>query len=339
MKNISFSVIGINHNHIYGQVDALLRAGAIFLSFAATEPELGKSFARKYPQAEQVESPQQILEDRRTQLIVTAAIPSERAPLGMQVMEHGKDFMSDKPGFTTLEQLQNVRRVQAKTKRIYSIYFSERFACGSAIKAGKLVRSGVIGQVIQTIGLGPHRIGKWRPDWFFDRLQHGGILTDIGSHQADQFLYFTGSTKAEVVSSQVANYRNPQYPGFEDFGDMMIRGDGGTGYVRVDWYTPDGLGTWGDGRLIILGTDGYIELRKYIDVLGRAGKDHLFLVDRHQAQYLDCSQEEQTYGQQLVEDILNRTEKTMPQDHCFLASKLALDAEASAKRLGYLSNE
>ena len=40
---------------------------------------------------------------------------------------------------------------------------------------------------------------------------------------------FTGSTRAEVVASQVGNVNNPQYPGFEDFGDMMVRGDGGTG--------------------------------------------------------------------------------------------------------------
>jgi predicted dehydrogenase len=252
-------------------------------------------------------------------------------------MKHGKDFMSDKPGFTTLEQLAEARHVQAETGRIYSICFSERFEVGAAVRAGELVQAGAIGQVVQTVGLGPHRMHPpARPDWFYQRARYGGILTDIASHQVDQFLFYTGSTKAEVAASQVANYTHPQFPELEDFGEMLLRGDRGTGYIRVDWYTPAGLGVWGDGRLTILGTEGYIELRKYIDVAGRTGANHLFLVDQKGTQHLDCSQQELPYGRQLIADILNRTEIAMPQAHCFLASQLALEAEASAQRLGHL---
>ena len=196
-------------------------------------------------------------------------------------MQHGKDYMADKPGITTLQQLADVRRVQAETRRIYSIMYSERLENRATIKAGELVKAGAIGRVVQTIGLGPHRMNpKTRPAWFFERPRFGGILCDIGSHQADQFLYFTGSTRADVVAAQVGNVHNPKYPEFEDFGDVMVRGDGGTGYIRVDWFTPDGLATWGDGRLTMLGTDGFIEIRKNIDIAGRAGESHLFLVDQ-----------------------------------------------------------
>lgn len=337
---IRFSVIGLNHNHIYGQTRLLLRAGAELVSVYAPEPELIAEFTTTFPQVYVAREGREILEDESIQLVVTAGIPSERAPLGIQVMQHGKDFMSDKPGFTTLEQLAEARRVQAETKRIYSICFSERLEVGAAVRAGELIQAGAIGQVVQTIGLGPHRIHPpARPDWFYQRAKYGGILTDIASHQVDQFLFYTGSTQAEVVASQVANYKHPQYPELEDFGDLLLRGDKGTGYIRVDWYTPTGLGVWGDGRLTILGTDGYIELRKYIDVAGRAGSNHLFLVDQKGIQYFDCSQQDLPYGRQLIADILNRTETAMSQAHCFLASQLALEAEANAQRLGHLRHD
>jgi predicted dehydrogenase len=334
---IRFSAIGLNHGHIYGQTNLLLRAGAELVSFYAPEPDLVDQYSQTFPQAWLARSKEEILEDKTIQLIISAGIPCDRAPLGIEVMRHSKDYMSDKPGFTTLEQLAEVRKVQAETGRIYSICFSERFEVAAAVKAGELVRAGAIGKVVQTVGLGPHRIHPpARPDWFYQKAKYGGILADIASHQVDQFLFYTGSTQAEVVASQVGNFKHPQHPELEDLGDMVLRGDGGTGYVRVDWYTPQGLGVWGDGRLTLLGTEGYIELRKYIDIAGRPGKDHLFLVDQKAIQYVDCSQVELPYGRQLIADILNRTETAMPQVHCFLASQLALEAEANAARLGNL---
>jgi predicted dehydrogenase len=335
---IRFSVIGVNHSHIYGQVNLLLRAGAELVSVFAREPDLLANFATAYPQARVVRSMEEILEDETIHLVVSAAIPSERAPLGIAAMQHGKDYMSDKPGFTMLEQLTEARRVQAETGRIYSICFSERFENRATVKAGELVKAGAIGRVIQTIGLGPHRANlPNRPDWFFRRSQYGGIITDIGSHQADQFLFFTGSTSAEVVAAQVANYHHPEHPELEDFGDLLLRGDGGTGYIRVDWFTPNGLDTWGDTRLTVLGMDGYLEVRKNIDIAGRPGAGHLFLVDNMGTRYIDCSEVPLPYGSQLLSDIVNRTETAMTQEHCFLASELVLRAEAQATRLGHLA--
>jgi predicted dehydrogenase len=242
--------------------------------------------------------------------------------------------MADKPGITTLEQLAEVRRVQAQTHRIYSIMYSERFENGATVKAGELVKTGAIGRVIQTVGLGPHRMNSsQRPPWFFERQRYGGILCDIGSHQADQFLFFTRSTRAEVVFAQIGNVHHPQYPAFEDFGDMVLRGDGGTGYIRLDWFTPDGLATWGDGRLTILGTDGFIEVRKNIDIAGKSGSSHLFLVDQKETRYMDGSNEPLPYGENLVSDIVNRTETAMSQAHCFLATELVLKAQKQAQKL------
>jgi predicted dehydrogenase len=336
--SIRFSAIGLNHAHIYGQVNLLLRAGAELASFYAPEADLAAAFQKAYPDARRARTIEEVLEDESVHMIVSAAIPAERAPLGIRTMLHGKDFMSDKPGFTTFEQLALARQTHAETGRIYSICYSERLEVPATMKAAELARSGAIGRVVQTVGLGPHRIAQaTRPPWFFVKERYGGILVDIGSHQFDQFLYFTGSTRAEIVAAQVGNFRHPQHPELEDFGDVMLRGDGGNGYFRVDWYTPDGLETWGDGRLTVLGTEGYIEVRKYTDPAGRPGGDHLFLVDHKGVHYINCQGGDLPYGRQLIADVLNRTETAMSQEHCFLASELSLKAEVAAARLGYLA--
>lgn len=332
--SIRFSVIGLNHGHIFSQVDSVIRGGGEFVAFYAKEADLIAPFTKRFPQAKLAKSEKEILEDNSIQLIVSASIPIDRAVVGIQAMKHGKDFMADKPGIVTLDQLAEVRRVQKETKRIYSIMYSERLENKATVKAGELVQAGAIGQVVQTIGMGPHRMNiKSRPEWFFDKATYGGIITDIGSHQFDQFLFFTGSTQAEIVSSQVGNVHYPQYPKFEDFGDTMVRGNGGTSYIRVDWFTPDGLSSWGDGRLTILGTDGFIELRKNVDIGGRDGGNHLFLVDHKETRYIDCGSQALPYGGQLVNDIVNRTETAMSQDHCFLATELALKAQKQAQKL------
>lgn len=332
--SVKFSVIGLNHGHIYGQVDATVRGGGQLYSFYAKEPDLAAAFSKRYPDAKVARSEDEILQDKSIQLVVSASIPVERAPLGIRVMKSGKDFMVDKPGITTLEQLAAVRKVQAETKRIYSIMYSERLENKATVKAGELVAAGAIGKVIQTIGLGPHRMNvKSRPSWFFERDKFGGIICDIASHQFDQFLFFTGSTEATVVSSQTGNVNHPQYPQFEDFGDAMLRGNEGVGYIRVDWFTPDGLNTWGDGRLTILGTEGFMELRKYTDLGGRDGGNHLFVVDGKETRYVDCRNVELPYGKQLVNDVINRTETAMSQAHCFLATELALKAQQQAHKL------
>jgi predicted dehydrogenase len=331
---IRFAAIGLNHDHIGGQVDSVIRGGGELVSFLAKEPDLAAAFAKRYPQAKLARSEREILDDPSIKLVVSASIPNERAPLGIEVMRHGKDFMVDKPGMTTLEQLGDVRRVQAETKRIYSILYSERLENRATVKAGELVKAGAIGGVIQTIGLGPHRMRpQTRPAWFFQKERYGGILCDIASHQFDQFLFFTGSDKAEVVAAQVGNVHHRDTPELEDFGDVMLRGNGGSGYIRVDWFTPDGLNTWGDGRLTVLGTDGFIEIRKNVDIAGRPGGNHLFVVDQKETRYVDCRGVPLRYGQQLVDDVLNRTEAALPQAHCLLAMELALTAEKNAQRL------
>ena len=337
-KKVRFATIGINHGHIYGQTELMLRAGAELVSVYAPEEDLLAKYTDTFPDVKVAESEAEILEDETIDMVICAAANADRAPLGIRVMQHGKDFMSDKPGITSLSLLDKVRQVQAETQQIYSICYSEHFEQPATVRAGELVHSGAIGDVIETIGLGPHRTRlHTRPEWYFQRARYGGIITDIGSHQMEQFLFFTNANEVEILQSQVGNFKHPQYPELEDYGDVLLRADTGTtGYVRVDWYTPDGLDNWGDGRLFVLGTEGYIELRKYTDVTRNNGGNHLYFVNQEGMHYENCNNVDLPYGRQLVYDVINRTETAMTQERCFKAMELALKAEKMATRRGNL---
>ncbi|HUV70114.1 MAG TPA: Gfo/Idh/MocA family oxidoreductase [Terracidiphilus sp.] len=337
--HIKFAVCGMSHDHIYGMVGAMTRGGGELVAAWGGEPDKIAGFKKRFPNVKMVETQDEIINDPSVQLVLTSQIPVERAGIAIRAMKHGKDVLSDKPGLTTLEQLAEVRKTIAETKRIYAIMYSELLEVKAAVYAGVLVREGAIGKVIQTINIAPHQIfqhggdaggGSQRPEWFWHPEQYGGILCDIGSHQVDQFLYYTGCKQAEVVESQIANVRHPKRPKFQDFGDMVLRGDRGFGYVRLDWFTPDGLGTWGDGRLFILGTDGYIEIRKYIDVAVKHQGNNLFIVDGKQARYIDCNQMPLPFGPQFVADIVNRTHLAQDPDECLLAAQLVIEAQNKA---------
>lgn len=326
-----FAVSGINHPHIYGQVDAMLGAGCRLTAFYAPEDDLAAQFAKRYPQAKRVADERAILDDPKVRLVVGAGIPGDRAGVALRAMRAGKDAMLDKPGCTTEAQLAELRKTQAETGRIFSICYSEHYLQPSTVAAARLVAEGAIGRVIHTIGLGPHRIGlNPRPAWFWDTAKGGEILVDIASHQFEQFLFFTGSTSARILSAVESNLATPEYPGWKDYGHATVASDHATGFVRVDWMTPDGSPAWGDGRLFLVGTEGVIELRKYMDVEGRPGGDHLFLTDGKGTRYMNCTDEPMPYGAELRDDVLNRTETAMPQAHCFLAMQLALEAHRVA---------
>jgi predicted dehydrogenase len=335
---IKFGVVGIQHPHATAIVAELLAAGAHCTGYVtqAPGPEFD-SFQRRFPNLPGVDDPRRLIEDSSTTLIVSADVPDQRAGIATIAMRAGKDVIVAKPGCTSLDQLRDIRKTVRETGRRWIVVFSERLHVRAAVRAEQLLRSGAIGDVVQTIGLGPHRLTpSARPAWFFDPARAGGILADLASHQIDQFLAFTGSASAEIVSSTVANYGMPDHPGFETFGEVLLRSAHAHGYARVDWHTPDGLPTWGDGRMIILGTAGCIELRKYIDIAGRPGGDHLFLVDHHGTRHLDCSDVRLPFYPAVLQDLLHRTETAMGQEHTLITSELAVTANERAVRAGNL---
>lgn len=331
-----FAAVSLDHGHIYGMTNGLLEAGGTLKWVYDPDPAKAAAFAKRYPQVQIAEDEQQILQDPEVKLVAGAAVPSERCALGLRVMDHGKDYFTDKCPFTTLDQLEQARKKVAETGLKYAVYYSERLHVESAVHAGDLIKDGAIGRVLQVLGLGPHRLNApSRPQWFFEKAKYGGILTDIGSHQIEQFLYFAGCRDAEVVSSRVANYNHKEYPELEDFGDANLIGDNGaTNYFRVDWFTPDGLSTWGDGRTLILGTEGYIELRKYVDIARDRAGDQLYLVNNEgEFHFSLAGKVGYPFFGQLILDCLNRTENAMTQEHAFKAAELCLIAQEKAIRI------
>ncbi|MEC0331320.1 Gfo/Idh/MocA family oxidoreductase [Paenibacillus macerans] len=331
-----FAAVALDHGHIYGMSGGLVEAGATLKWVYDPDPAKVKAFTAQFPQAAAADSLEQVLADPEVKLVAAAAVPSERGPLGLRVMDAGKDYFTDKTPFTSLEQLEAARQKVRETGKKYAVYYSERLHVESAVYAGQLVRDGAIGRVIQITGFGPHRLNAAsRPEWFFRKEKYGGILCDIGSHQIEQFLYYTGCQDAQVLHSKVANYHHPEYPELEDYGDATLVGDNGaTQYFRVDWFTPDGLGTWGDGRTFILGTEGYIELRKYTDIARDAGGDHVYLVNRSGEHYFNVrGQVGYPYFGELILDCIHRTENAMTQEHAFKAAELCLKAQQQAVRI------
>jgi len=327
MSKLKIAVLGIDHRHAYGMLGNMLDQDAECVGWWTDgTPGTLPGFSKRFPDAPRLPSVEAVL-NAQPDLVILSGIPSERAALAIQAMQAGADVMSDKPGCTTMAQLDAIKACVAETGRIWSIDFSERFEVPCATMAADLVAQGAIGRVIQTVGLGPHRLNRpTRPDWFFDSARNGGILTDIASHQIDQFLFYTGSTDAQIT---LATARQMHHD-FQDFGEIALRSDTAHGYIRVDWFTPDALPTWGDGRLTLLGTEGTIELRKYVDVGGAGGTDHLLLTNATRCEKIDASGAGLPYFARLAADIRDRTGTAMPQAHAFKVMELALQAQEMA---------
>lgn len=331
-----FAAVGLDHGHIYGMTNGLTEAGGELVWVYDPDPTKVEAFCKAYPGVKKAESETQVLEDPSLRMIASAKITSERGPFGLIVMDHGKHYFCDKAPFTTFEQLEAARKKAQETGLIWAVYYSERLHVEGAVYAGQLIKEGAIGRVLQMINIAPHRLNApSRPVWFFQKEKYGGILCDLGSHQIEQFLYYCDVTEAEVVHSQVANFNNPQYPELEDFGDAVLRAsNGSTMYFRVDWFTPDGMGAWGDGRTFIMGTEGSIEIRKYLDVARDKQGDHVYLVNKEKEHHIPVNgQVGFPYFGQLIRDCLDGTQTAMPQDHTFLAAQLCLEAEAKAVRI------
>ena len=331
-----FAAAALDHGHIYGQCKGLTEAGGELRYVFDPDPAKVEKFCKTFPSAQPLPSLEALLEISDVRLVTAAAVPSDRGPLGLRVMDAGKDYFTDKTPFTTPAQLTAAREKVQATGKKYMVYFSERLHVECAVRAGQLIEQGAIGRVVQVMGLGPHRSSPAsRPPWFWSREKTGGILCDIGSHQFEQFLHYAGAKSAQIVNAQVANYHHKQFLEFEDWGEAnLVADNGATNYVRVDWLNPDGLQTWGDGRTFILGTAGYMELRKYVDVGREAEGDQLYLVDQQGEHHIRCHGEVgYPFFGQLILDCLNRTENAMTQEHAFLAADLCLQAQARARKI------
>jgi len=330
---LKLGVLGIDHGHIFGMLSNMKAQGCTCEAYWTDGPAVTEEkFNTVFSDVLRVDDRRRILDDPEVSMVLISAVPADRSKFAIEAMETGKDVMVDKPGCTTLEQLEEIREVQARTGRIWTVNFSERFEVPAVTRADELVQAGAIGRIIQTVGLGPHKQNlATRPDWYFKRERFGGILCDIGSHQIDQFLYFTNSETADIAHALVENTTMPEQPEFQDFGEIVLKSGNGHGYIRVDWFTPKGLPTWGDGRLFLQGTDGQIELRKYTDI----GRPHitntLFLVNDDKNEMIPCEDAGLPYFPRLIADVQERTETAVRQSHTYTTTELSIRAQMIAE--------
>ncbi|MDF1861759.1 MAG: Gfo/Idh/MocA family oxidoreductase [Verrucomicrobiales bacterium] len=331
----TFSVAGLDHGHIFGQTNGLLDAGATLKYVFDPDPDKVANFLERYPDATEAESLEQILDDDDTLCVASASIPCDRGPFGVKVLKAGKHYFTDKSPFTTLSQLEDAKAAVAASGKRYMVYFSERLHNESSMRATELIQEGAIGKVLQVINLAPHRLSKdARPGWFFEKDKYGGILTDIGSHQFEQFLAFTGATDGTVNFARVENFTAPDKPGLEDFGEASLTmSTGASCYCRIDWLTPDGLRVWGDGRVFVVGTEGTMEIRKYISLARQEPANKLFLVNGEEEKEIDCdgSTGFPFFGEMIL-DLISGTENAMTQEHIFKAAELSMVAQEMADR-------
>ncbi|WP_011578930.1 MULTISPECIES: Gfo/Idh/MocA family protein [Chelativorans] len=334
---VKFAVLGIDHRHALMLTQGLLTAGAQIAGWwTAGHPNTLDDFRALLPDVRRADDRRTLLDDPSIDVVVIAAEVADRADLAIEAMQSGKDVMSDKPGCNTLEQLERIRRTVAETGRIWSVFFSERFRIPSVAKARALIEEGAIGRVVHYNALGPQRLYlNPRPEWFFDPARTGGILVDLMPHQFDNFIYLTGAGEVTVDSATVGNVNVPDHPGFEDFGEALFGAPGLRGYARVDWCTPGALPlNPGDGRITIMGTTGQIELRKFVDVAGRPGTNHLFLVNSDRCEHIDCAEfPTEDYYALFCEDVRNRTETAVGQEHIFTVMELSIRSQKAARRL------
>ena len=327
---IRVGVIGLDHIHGLVLAVRLWQAGATIAAFHASGGKNVAAMKLLGPKATS-SSIDAIIEDPTIDLIVTAAIPRDRGDIAVRALRAGKHVVADKPGVTTLDGLAAIDEALAETDRRWWVMFGERFENRAVAEACRRAQLGDIGRVVSVLGLGPHRMGAdGRPDWFWDPVATGGILVDIGSHQADQFLMATGAGTADVISAQVGNVSVPRHPDMQDIGQMVVSGGGAIGTHRVDYLSPKGLKTWGDGRLMIVGTDGTLEVRTNVDVAGRKGKEHLIAVDAKGTRRIDCTKAKVDWAKRLVADVVDGSDTFVNQDHVRAVCDLTLRAQAAA---------
>ena len=333
-RSLNLGILGIDHGHIFDMLNEMIKEGCNCNHFwTEGSPLTLKEFNKKYPNIKRTENKSEILKDEKIDMILISSVPKDRANLSIEALRSGKNVMVDKPGCTTLDQLSELKKTVKETGKIWSVNFSERFHVAAVTKAEELVEKGKIGKVKHTIGTGPHRLGNYeRPNWFYERESYGGIITDIGSHQIHQFLVFTNSNEAQISHALIQNTTKKDFPGFQDFGEINLKGNGGNGYIRLDWFTPDALPTWGDGRLFILGDKGFVEIRKYTDLAKSNSGNHLFYANNEEVKHIDCSNEKLPYFKNLIDDVFDKTETACSQELTYLSMELAIKAQEIAEK-------
>ena len=327
-KEVEFAVVGVDHPHAHLLTAELERAGARCVGFVDTTAQDGSTFTALYPTVPMLDL-DDLFEDAPP-LIIVGSVPNERAQFALEALDAGADVLAAKPGATSQDQLAKIEAVTGATGRRWWVAFTEDFCSRAATRAHTLAQSGRIGTVRHVLGLGPHRTGDHRPDWFTNPLLSGSMLADLASHQIHHAMRLLGTDELKVVTARTTPAPNGTHP--ELVGEVLLEGGTGSAYCRVDWLTPAGLPTWGDVRLMITGDEGTIEVRANCDIAGRDGADHVIICDRDGVEHIICADDALTWPTQLLADVRDRTETATSTAHSIAVSRLALRAADIARR-------
>lgn len=324
---VGFGVVGLEHLHVFELVDGLCAAGAVPMAHTGGD-SLSDAYAA-WQTASVATDMAGVLADDRIQLVVLAGVPSTRADAAVAVLETGRSVLSDKPGVTTVAQLDRVRDTAERNPGRWWVLFSERFGVPAVRAATSLARDGAVGEVVHVSGAAPHRGAlDQRPDWFFDPARAGHLLVDLGSHQVDQFLAATGAATAQVVGAAAGNVAAPDHPAFCDIAEVSLAAGDARGYHRVDYLEADGFPAWGDVRLVITGTSGRLEVRTPV-VDGTAGSPELWLTDHDGHRRVDVDPTP-TWPTELLADLADGGERLMSREHPVTVTDVCLRAASGA---------
>ena len=324
--NVRFVVVGVAHPHAIVLTAGLLEAGAVCIGWVDTPGAHDGSFALLFPDLSLLDLDHALAAE--PDLVVVAAVPNLRAGYAIQAMEAGADVLVAKPALTHHSQLPEVTAAVEATGQRWWVAFTEHFTSRAVVRADAIVESGRIGAVRHVLGLGPHRLGASRPDWFYDPAQTGPMLADLASHQIHHAARLLGTTELAVDGAR--RTPAPDRPHPEMMGELSLAGGSGSAYIRVDWLTPEGLDTWGDVRLMITGEVGTIEVRANCDPGGEPGGGHLIVVDADGMERIDCSADESTWAATILDDVRHGTETLITTNHCLAVTDIALRAAALA---------
>ena len=81
-----------------------------------------------------------------------------------------------------------------------------------------------------------------------------------------------------------------------------------------------------------MGDKGFIEIRKYTDLAKSNSGNHLFYANNEEVKHIDCNNVKLPYFTNLINDVLNRSEKACSQELTFLTMELAIKAQEIAEK-------
>lgn len=328
----TFAVVGIEHLHLFEIVEALAAAGARCVAHSGDGP-LADMFASwqtdSTPCAES-----ELLDRTDVDIVVIASVPDHRASLTCRALEAGHHVVSDKPGALSEGDVDDIVDAARRADRRWWVIYSERLGNRAMTEAIRLAVEGELGQVVGIDGWGPHSLfEESRPDWFWDRRRSGGVLIDFGCHQVDQFCSIVdpqGRGTVELIGAARGNVAHPDRPAFDDVAEITLGAPGVRGVHRVDVFSPAGLGTWGDCRLRIVGTDATAEVRANVDVGGQSGGEHLLVVDAASARRV-VPPPVTGWADLALADLADGTDSFMALEHVAQVTRLCAQAAERAQ--------